>query len=85
MVEAQITTPPISVERLGTSAKISQPSSDAHTRSRNLTDWVAEMSATANERAMTVVAQAAQDAADEKGEPLRAGWAPAMRATPAAG
>ena len=50
-VEAQITTPPISVERLGVSANTSQPSSDAQTRSRNLTDWVAEMSATANERA----------------------------------
>ena len=50
IVAAQMTMPPTSVLVLGTSAKISQPISAAHTRSRNFTDCVDEMSATWNER-----------------------------------
>ena len=49
-VAEQITTPPTSVERLGISVNTSQPMTDAHTRSRNLTDWVDEMSVIAKAR-----------------------------------
>jgi hypothetical protein len=49
-VDAQITTPPINVVWLGTSANTTQPSSEAHTRSRNFTDCVAEMSAMLKDR-----------------------------------
>jgi hypothetical protein len=34
----------------GTSLKTSQPKIDAHTNSRNLADWVAEMSADISDR-----------------------------------
>jgi len=52
IVDPQMTAPPISVEVLADSENTSQPIADAHTRSRNLTDWVDEMSATANPRVM---------------------------------
>ncbi len=45
IVEAQITVPPIRVDWLGESENTIQPISADHTRSRNLTDCVAEISA----------------------------------------
>ena len=49
-VAAKITAPPSKVVPDGTSANTSQPISEAHTRSRNFTDCVDEMSAARNER-----------------------------------
>ena len=50
IVAAQITVPPIKLEWLGMSVNSSQPIKADHTRSRNLADCVAEMSAAMNER-----------------------------------